>query len=222
MVRRSGDGDIKILLVDNQEVVRLGMKTLLESEPDISIVEETEEGLEALRLATEHAPDVMVIEMDLPDVSGIEIAKQMSDNGLDIPILAYSAYDDRHYVQHVLKNGIAGYVMKHDSPALLLEAIRELAQGRAQWMSPRVAEKARQVEEERRAVSEEVDDCGLTPREWEILIQLTKGSTAEEISDELFIAKSTVRSHLGHIYEKLDVNGHREAVVWAARHGLIE
>lgn len=129
---------IAVILVDDQHVAREGTRSVLKEAPDITLLASTARGREALELVQKHSPDVLITEMALPDISGIQIATELSRNKLHVPVLAFSAYADETFVSHTLKNGLAGYVMKQDPPELLFEAIRAIATGNREWMSARV------------------------------------------------------------------------------------
>lgn len=213
-----GEPSIQVILADPQEVARIGAREVLE-EAGISIVGETGSGEEALHLARDQTPDVLVCEMDLPDLSGIQLAIRLEE--APVEVLALSAYTKERYVRHLMENGLAGYLRKRDAPAYIVEAVRGAARGQDGWLSPGVARKVMKVRQ-RSDGAALLEECGVTPREREVLNLMVRGLSNREIADALFISKNTVRTHVSRLYEKLGVGSRREAMAWAWEHDLPE
>jgi DNA-binding NarL/FixJ family response regulator len=212
---------VEVVLADPQSVARIGTREVLE-DGGVIVVAETESGEEALRMARDERPDVLVCEMDLPELSGLQVAVRLSEAGTpSVAVLALSAYDDERYVRHLMENGIAGYLKKSEAPGRIVDAVRALARGEEGWASPGVVQKAMDLEQ-RADGTEQLEACGVTEREREVLRLLAKGRSNQQIADALFVSKNTARTHVSRLYEKLGVCARREAIAWAWEHGLAE
>jgi DNA-binding NarL/FixJ family response regulator len=207
---------IKVLLVDDHPVVRSGIRTLIEQVPDIDVIGEASTGAEALKMARELAPDVLLLDMEMPDISGNQVASQLLKEGSAVRILALSAHDDRQYIQELLSIGAAGYLVKEEVPEAIIEAVRGVARGEQGWVSRRIA--AQLSSWMREEVPERTD---LTPREIEVLKTVVAGKTNQEIGLILGISEKTVEKHLEGIFTKLGVASRVEAAVLAIREGYV-
>jgi DNA-binding NarL/FixJ family response regulator len=221
---------ITVVIVDDHPVVRAGMRTVLDAADDITVVAEGESGADALRLVTQHRPDVLVLDVNLPDPSagsgqalnGVAVTRQLRDQGTSTAILVLTVHDDRQTIFGLLENGATGYVLKDEALETLVSAVRAAAQGES-WLSPAVA---RQVV--RRAVGEAPPEppapppIPLTPRETEVLRLLAQGLDNAAIAEQLVVAKQTVQNHVTNIYGKLGVTTRTEAALYAIRHGLAQ
>jgi DNA-binding NarL/FixJ family response regulator len=131
----------QVVLAEDNEFIRRGIRRLLHRAPDIEVVGEAKDGAEALRLVEELRPDVLLLDVEMPLINGIEVARRLKKAGKDLPILVLSAYDDLEYIQEMLMNGAAGYLVKDEAPERIVEAVRGVAQGEIGWVSPRVRSK---------------------------------------------------------------------------------
>jgi DNA-binding NarL/FixJ family response regulator len=197
-------------LADDHPALRAGIKRILETDPSITVVGEAATGDEAIRLANRLNPDVMVLDVELPVPSGVEVARRLFDAGSDVRILALSAYDNPAFVRGMLEAGAAGYVTKDQEPALITEAVRAVARGEGRWFVPMVARR------------DELTAAGLSDREREVLELLARGLSNEAIAEGLFLSPHTVRNHLANLRSKLGVETTREMVAWAVKQGLAE
>ena len=199
---------IRVLIADDHPVWRKGIRTLFEAEPDIEVVAEASDGEEALRRIRAGGLDVAVLDMEMPRMSGVEVARTVRDEALAVRILALSSYDDAAYVSGLLQNGASGYLTKDKPPALIVEAVRAVARGEGRWfVQPR---------------SREDPAADLSDREREVLQLLAQGRANGDIADLLFISENTVRNHLANAYAKIGVTTAREAVAWAWRNGFAD
>ncbi len=207
---------IRVLLADDHPVVRDGIRMLIESDPDIVVVGQADGGREAVALVKELQPDILLLDMEMPDMSGIEVTRQLRSEKTPVRILALSAYDDAHYVRGLLSQGAAGYLTKDEAPEFILEAIHGVWRGQEGWLSRRIAARLATFSRE------EIDNHNLTPRELQVLGKIVAGKTNQEAGLELGISDKTIEKHLVSIYSKLGVSSRVEAAVLAVREGLID
>jgi len=211
---------ITILLVEDHKIVREGTRQLLEQSPDLTIIGEAADGEEAVRLTTELLPDVVVMDVRLPRLNGIEATKAIKDQHPDMPILILSAYDDDRYVFPLLDAGANGYLLKTTSGAELARAIRTVQAGETA-LDPHIAHKVvERLTHHQRYQSRDMKE-GLTEREIQVLQTVAQGKSNREIGEALFISPHTVQVHVRNIFGKLGVNNRIEAVAYAVRQGWI-
>lgn len=207
---------ISVILVDDHPVVRAGIRNLLEKTSDIRVIGETSNGSDALRLVEELSPNVLLLDMELPGMSGNEVAKKLQKAGSQVHVLALSAYDDKQYIQELLANGASGYLVKDEVPEAIVEAVRGVARGEKGWVSRRVAAQMSVWMSEKPR-----EHSGLTSREIQVLQGVVEGKTNQEIGLSLGISDKTVEKHLEGIFSKLSVASRVEAAVRAVREGWI-
>lgn len=207
---------IRVLIADDHTLVREGTRQILEREPDFVVAGEAGSGEEALRLAAREKPDVVVLDLRLPDLNGIEVAKRLVAALPAARILILSAYDDEEYVVAALKAGAAGYLPKTSPGRRLVDAVRQVHAGQT-VLEPEMAVRiARGLREDRRGGG------ALSERELEVLRMLGQGLRNKEIARDLGISRRTVEGHLNSIFWKLGVESRTEAVLYAVNHHLIE
>ncbi len=206
----------KVLLVDDHPVIRKGIRDLLEETTDIEVVGETSQGAEALVLAEQLSPDVMLLDMELPDMTGNDVVRRLKARSLPVMVLALSAYDDKGYIMESIANGAAGYLLKDEVPEYIVEAIRGVARGERGWISRQVAGRLSDWMQQNQDETRQ-----LTPRESEVLRFVVDGKTNLEIAYALGISDKTVEKHLDGIFTKLGVASRVEAAVRALRDGLV-
>lgn len=207
---------IRVILADDHPVVRDGIRKLLDEAVGIDVVGEASNGAEALELVLAQKPDVLLLDMELPVMSGDEVAQKINESGSDVRILVLSAHDDREYIQQLLAKGASGYLMKEEVPENIVEAVRGVARGEKGWVSRRVAaQMSTWMEDDRHG------QMPLSPREIEVLQGVVAGKTNQEIGFELGISDKTVEKHLDAIFTKLNVASRVEAAVMAVREGWV-
>jgi two-component system, NarL family, response regulator LiaR len=207
----------RVLLVDDHPVVRAGIKNLLSQAPDIEVVGEASDGSDALKLVEELSPDILLLDMEMPGLSGNEVAQKLQLSGSSVRILALSAHDDKQYIQELLSNGAAGYLIKEEVPETIVEAVRGVARGERGWVSRQVAaQMSTWMQDE-----EQNNRKGLTSREIQVLHAVVDGKTNQEIGLLLGISEKTVEKHLEGVFAKLNVASRVEAAVRAVREGWI-
>jgi DNA-binding NarL/FixJ family response regulator len=211
---------IRVLLADDHILVRQGIRQFLEEAEDIEVVAEANDGAEALRLISTTQPDVAVLDIRMPEVTGVEATRRIKQHYPDIKVLILTAYDDDPYIRALLQAGADGYMLKTARAEELVEAVHNVQRGLAA-LSPSVASKViRDVARNRPAgAADQVE--ALTEREIEVLRLAARGMTNREIGQELDISHRTVQGHLANVYEKLQVNSRTEAVTEALKRGWI-
>jgi DNA-binding NarL/FixJ family response regulator len=211
---------IRVILADDHAVVRQGIRRFLEEDGDVDVVAEASDGAEAVRLVEEHRPDVAVLDIRMPEVTGVEATRRIKARFPDTRVLVLTAYDDDPYVFALLEAGADGYVLKTASADQLVDAVHTVHRGESA-LSPEVASKVVQQATGRRPASAADQIEPLTPREIDVLRLVAKGMTNREVGQELGISHRTVQGHLASIYDKLDANSRTEAVTEALKRGWI-
>ena len=213
--------DINLLLVDDHQVVRTGLRMLLEGQPDMKIIGEADSGLQALEKARELSPNVIVMDITLPDISGIEATKLIKGEMPDIAVVALTIHEDDQYFFEMLQAGASGYVPKRAAPEDLITSIRAAFAGEI-YIYPSLA-KALVADFLGRPSqgSEKASLDGLTSREQEVLSLLAEGLSNDEIGESLRISKHTVARHRENLMRKLELHSRSELVKYAIRKGLI-
>lgn len=209
---------IRVLMIDDHPIVRSGIRKLLEQARDITVVGEGDSGDVALDLIRRHKPDVLLLDMEMPGKTGVEVAREVNAAKLDVRILALSAYDDEQYIINLLASGAAGYLTKEEALDTIVDAVRGVAHGEEGWLSRRaVASMAAAVRDDPGPQPEIGPD--FTEREREVLQLLIKGWTNQQIADELYLSERTVRFHLTNVYAKIGISSRAEAIRWALTRG---
>ncbi|MBI3363240.1 MAG: response regulator transcription factor [Chloroflexi bacterium] len=213
---------IKLLLVDDHAVVRSGLRMLLETQPDVTIAGEAENGADAISLARQLSPDVIVMDITLPDISGIEATRRIHETCPNAAIVALTIHEDEQYFFEMLAAGASGYVPKRAAPEDLLTAIRAAHRGEV-FLHPTMAKALVKdfVSRVENGKAAGVMD-GLTDREREVLKHLAEGASNQDIADVLGISANTVARHRENIMQKLNLHSRAELVKYAIRKGLIE
>lgn len=210
---------IRIMIVDDHNIVRHGLRQSLSQEDDITVVAETDNGRSAVELASEHNPDVIVMDVSMPDMNGIEATRQILKTNPDIKIIALSMHSEKQYVLSMVKSGARGYLLKTNLFEELLTAIRTVIEGNV-FLSPEITEHIVKSAIAPNDDSELLAFYTLTSREREILQLLAEGRTHSDIADHLFISKKTVASHRLNIMQKLKMDNIPALTKFAVKHGI--
>jgi len=210
---------IKILLADDHKIVREGLRSLLEKDPDMEVIGEAENGRRAVRMVLDLKPDVVILDVAMPDLNGIEAARKIMAERLGTKIVALSMHSDRRFVKEMFRAGASGYLLKDSAFDELSHAIHSVNENRT-YLSPKVAHIIAREYLDRLSESEPFIFSFLTPREREVLQLLTEGKTNKEISYSLNISVKTVDTHRQHIVKKLGINSLAELTKFAIREGL--
>ena len=209
---------IKVLLADDHAVVRTGFRLLLQSQPDINVVAEAQSGETACQMYSDLLPDVVVMDLGMPGMGGLEAMRRIRARNPAARVLALSAHDDPMHARRALREGALGFLSKRSAPEALIEAISTIAAGR-RYIDPELAQKLALAEIEGAARSP-IEQ--LSEREFEVFIRLAGGATVQKIADDLKLSASTIGTHLYNIKQKLGVVNQSELTLLAIRHGLIE
>ncbi|HLA23809.1 MAG TPA: response regulator transcription factor [bacterium] len=212
----------KILIVDDHAIVREGVRMILAKENDLEVVGEAGDGQQALELTERVRPDVVIMDISMPGMGGIEATQTVRARHPEVQVLALTMHEDETYVFQLLRAGAAGYVLKRAAAQDLVQAVRAAAKGEA-FLYPSIARKVVEDYLRRVETGEERERYdGLTTREKEILTLIAQGLSNQQIAEKLFISIKTVQTHRAHILEKLGLHDRTELVRYAIRKGLIE
>ena len=208
---------IRVLLADDHAVVRAGICQFLDQATDIQVIAEADNGVSAKALIEEHNPDVVVLDIQMPEASGIEVTRWIRANQRTVGVLILTAYDDDPYVMAVLQAGANGYVLKTASPLEIIQAVRDVHAGKSAMDATIMRKMISQIS--RRSEERPIDT--LTDRELEVLTLVAQGFTNKAIGVQLGISDRTVQGHLAHIFSKLHAGSRTEAVMRAMSLGWL-
>jgi DNA-binding NarL/FixJ family response regulator len=211
---------IKIVLADDHPVVRQGLRAVFEAEADFSVVGETGEGLDAVRLVEELGPDVAVLDVMMPGLNGLEVARQIRQRCSQTRIVILSMHANDAYVLEALRHGAAAYVLKGSGPGELVRAVREVVAGR-HYLSPPLSERAIDAYRNQAQAQAVEPYDSLTTREREVLQLAAEGKHNADIAERLGISPRTAETHRTHVLRKLGLHSQTELVRYALRRGII-
>jgi DNA-binding NarL/FixJ family response regulator len=221
---------VRVVLADDQALLRKGFRMILESEDDLEIVGEAADGADAVRLSTLYSPDIVLMDVRMPVMDGIEATRTITTSNDKTRVLILTTFDLDEYAFNALRAGASGFLLKDVPPAELVSAIRTVARGDA-VVSPRVTrrlleEYAHQLPDlssgAMAAGSESTPPAGLTDRELEVLLAVADGLSNAEIAERLYVSETTVKSHVGRLLAKLGLRDRVQAVVFAFQSGLVK
>jgi DNA-binding NarL/FixJ family response regulator len=214
---------ITILLADDHQIVREGLRNILETEGDIEVVGEASTGRQAVALAKKLTPDVIVMDIAMPFLNGLEASRQIFDAAPDAKVLILSAHSDDAYIEKAMAIGASGFLIKQTSSHVLSDAIREIKKGNT-YFSPSISKKLRHQQQttlDREGKRHTMETC-LTPREMEVLQLIAEGDANKQIAAELDISIKTVEKHRSHLMNKLDIHDTAGLTRYAIETGVIE
>lgn len=211
------NGDIRVLIVDDHTVVRDGLQALINAEPGMQVVGSAADGVEAVRMARELTPDVILLDLVMPRMDGVQTTLQIKKDNPEARILVLTSFAENHQVFSAIKSGAMGYLMKDTSSEELIQAIRDTYNYQPA-MQPKIARKL--MQDIQSQDSKAGGENALTEREVEILQLVALGKTNQEIADELVLSERTVRTHITNILAKLGLSNRTQAALYALREGI--
>ena len=217
------DAPIRVIIADDQALVRAGIRRILEADPAIEVSAEAADGLQVVSLAARAGPDVVVLDVRMPELDGIEATRRIIDGSSEPPgILILTTYGAEEYVFEALRAGASGFVLKDAPPEELVAAVKVIATGDA-LLAPSVTHAVIRefVRQSPSSLSGRTEADQLTKRELEVLMLIAKGLSNAEIGEQLFISPATVKTHVAHLLRKLGVRSRAQAVIYAYESGLI-
>ena len=211
---------IHVLIADDHTIVRSGVRLLLEAEPDIHVVGEAVDGAQAVELATSLTPHVVLMDIAMPGVDGLEATRQIKSSHPDIQILVLTMHRSQDYFFEILKAGASGYLLKGANPGDLIKAVKVVHRGEV-FLYPTMAQK---LLNEYLDQVERLDHSGpqLSPREIELMRLVAEGYSYKEIAEKLFVSPSTIHTHTSNLMIKLGLSNRRELIQFARKHGLMK
>jgi NarL family two-component system response regulator YdfI len=214
---------IRVLIADDHEVVREGMRMILETESGFEVVGEASDGIEALALVEENHPDVVLMDLRMPRMDGLEALKQIRSSWPDVAVVILTTYDEDDLMLRGLRAGARGYLLKDTSRGTLFNALRAAARGET-LLLPEIIERvlADPVSKQHQSEKKHSEGITLTDREHEVLSEVAKGETSRRIALNLGITERTVKAHLASIFNKLGVDSRAAAVAAAIQKGLLD
>jgi DNA-binding NarL/FixJ family response regulator len=202
-----------VVIVDDHRLVRAGLRTIVDATPDLDVVGEAGDGGEAVAVVRDAAPDVVLMDLSMPGVDGIEAIRRLRAAGLEMPVVVLTSFAEAERVRSALEAGAVGYLLKDSEPRDVLEAVRAAARGHAP-LDPRVT----------RALLPAADrgtpDVSLSGREREVLAHVARGLANKQIARMLGISERTVKVHLGNVFRRIGVSYRTSAALWARDHGV--
>ena len=217
--------NINVLIVDDHPLLRQGLSRLLELEGGINVVGQASNGIEALRLMDQLEPDVLLLDINMPGMNGIEVAKTVREKHPHTEVLVLTIHDNQSYVNEMIRVGAKGYLLKDAEPREVVLAIKKVATGETVYFTQlmeRVMERYHHMEMQygRLQSAAAIQDLELTNRELEILQYICEGLSNKEIANALFISEKTVKNHITSLLRKLEVEDRTQAAVFAVSHGI--
>jgi len=210
---------MKVIICDDQAIVRAGLVMLLKLEPDIDIVGTAEDGAEAVQMVADRRPDLILMDLKMPVMNGVEATRQITMKYPEVKVLVLTTYADDEWVFDAIQAGASGYLLKDTPREELVKAVRGTVAGKT-YLDPSIAGKVLEQASSRQTQPASLITSKLTQREAEVLRLIAKGLTNADIADSLFLSDGTVRNHVSAILAKLGVNDRTHAAVIAIQHGL--
>lgn len=211
---------IKVLIADDHSMVRQGLKQILELERDIMVIAQASNGSEAVKYAREQKPDVILMDINMPNVNGLQAIRELKLEKSPSKVIVLTIHQDREYLFKTLQMGAEGYVLKDAEPAVLIEAIRNVHRGQS-FIQPNMTKEL--VKEFNRVTlheRERSEENSLTSREIEVLELIAEGMINKEIAKQLYISEKTVKNHVSNIFKKLNVSDRTQAAIYAFKHNM--
>ncbi len=211
---------ISVLIADDHSLIRQGLKQILELENDITVVAQAANGNEAVKLARDLKPDVVLMDINMPEANGLQAIKEIKQEKMTSKIIVLTIHEDREYLFKTLQMGAEGYVLKDAEPAVLIEAIRNVHSGQSYIQPNMTRELVREFNRVTLHEKEKSEENNLTTREIEVLGLIAEGMINKEIAKQLYISEKTVKNHVSNIFKKLNVSDRTQAAIYAFKHNI--
>ena len=209
---------ITVLIADDHALIREGIKQILELEEDISVVGQANDGEEAFELAEKLNPDIILLDINMPKLNGIETLRRFKDMGIKSKVIILTIHEDKEYILKTLRLGANGYLLKDSSANTLIEGIRKVAKGE-NYIQPSVADLVNSTNNDvDNKIIEKINS--LTNREYEVLVLIAEGLNNKDIAERLYISEKTVKNHVSNIFKKLDLNDRVQAAIFAYKNNI--
>ncbi len=210
---------ITVLIADDHALIREGIKQILELEGDICVIGQANDGEEAFELAEKLNPDIILLDINMPNINGIEALRRFKDMGIKSKVIILTIHEDKEYILKTLKLGANGYMLKDSSANSLIEGIRRVAKGE-KYIQSSVADLVSASRDDD-SVDKSIEQINsLTNREYEVLILIAEGLNNKDIAERLYISEKTVKNHVSNIFKKLDLNDRVQAAIFAYKNNI--
>ncbi|MFZ5989757.1 MAG: response regulator [Bacillota bacterium] len=211
---------IRVVIADDHTMVRQGLKQILELEDDMVVVAQAPNGEEAIKVANEYHPDVILMDINMPGMNGLQAIKEMKSTNIASRIIVLTIHEDREYLFKTLQMGAEGYVLKDADPSVLVEAIRSVNRGQSYIQANMTKELVREFNRVTLHDKGKSEENSLTSRELEVLELIAEGMINKEIAKRLYISEKTVKNHVSNIFRKLNVSDRTQAAIYAFKHNM--
>lgn len=211
--------NITTMIVDDHELIREGIKQLLELEEEIDVVAQAGDGEEAITMAMEYMPDIILLDINMPKMNGIDVLRRLKDLGVKSKIIMLTIHKDREYLLETMKIGANGYVLKDSDAEGLVRAIRDVKSGKT-YIQPSIASLLVDDLSNKESNKDVLKINSLTKREYEVLTLIAEGLSNKDIADKLYISEKTVKNHVSSIFKKIEVNDRIQAAIFAFKNNI--
>lgn len=211
---------IRVVIADDHTMVRQGLKQILELEDDMVVVAQAPNGEEAIKVVNEYHPDVILMDINMPGMNGLQAIKEMKSTNIASRIIVLTIHEDREYLFKTLQMGAEGYVLKDADPSVLVEAIRSVNRGQSYIQANMTKELVREFNRVTLHDKGKSEENSLTSRELEVLELIAEGMINKEIAKRLYISEKTVKNHVSNIFRKLNVSDRTQAAIYAFKHNM--
>lgn len=211
---------LRVIIVDDHSMVREGLKQLIELENDIKVIDQAGNGIEAIEKIVEHKPDIILLDINMPRMNGIQVVEKLKDMQLKCKIIILTIHNDLEYLFKAVEIGVQGYVLKDSDADTLMNAIRTVARGESYIQPNLTTQLVKRMNRNYQPQNKVMND--LTRRELEVLQLITEGQLNKEIAKNLCISEKTVKNHVSNIFKKIQVNDRTQAAVYAIKNNLVQ
>ncbi|WZL74686.1 response regulator transcription factor [Clostridiaceae bacterium 35-E11] len=213
------EAKITVLIADDHALMRQGLKQILELEEDIEVIGLAVDGEDTIKKSQQLKPDVILLDINMPQMNGIQALRRLKDMGTDSKIIMLTIHEDREYLFETINIGASGYVLKDAESASLTKAIRDVYHGEA-YIHPTLTSALVKEYNKKGKIDDAYSKDKLTRREYEVLSLIAEGKNNREIAEDLFISEKTVKNHVSNIFKKIEVNDRTQAAIYAYKHNI--